>query len=244
MILDVTLKNDAYFLKIHKNFFKNVSTPLSLFQADIPLMDKYSNLGLFHTDEQSFGFGGCFWQEAEDEEYRFYKFCFPKSFNDISMRQALLSIYLATYYVVEQMFYNKEFLTEPVWDDQSLTFVIWNGGEPSCGYAIGGQVYPWFKKRLSSLSDNDLISLNDYVATELNRISNCFFKEDVSCMQVTIELESFFIQVSRGGRWISWKKNRDLNKPEEFDSHNIDFSYDQTLCFTAMVAINTWLREN
>jgi hypothetical protein len=243
MILDVTFKQDAYFLKIHKNFFNNVSTPISLFQADIPLMNRYSNFGLFHTSAQCFGFGGCFWQEMEDKDYILYKFCFPKSFSDISIRQALLSVYLATYYVVEQMFYNKEFFSESIWDDQSLTFVIWNGGEPSSGYAIGGQLYPWFKEKLASLSDDDLFCLNSYVTSELNRVSNYFFKEDVSCGQVTIKRESFFIQVSRNGRWLDWKKNRDIAKPEEFSSHNIDFSYDQTLCFTAIVALNTWLRE-
>jgi hypothetical protein len=243
MILDVTLKQDAYLLKIHKNFFKNVSTPISLFGDDIPLMNKYSNLGLFHTGEQCFGFGGCFWLETEDDNYKLYRFCFPKSLSDISMRQALLSIYLATYYVVEQMFYNKEFFNEDVWSDQSLTFVIFNGGEPSCGYAIGGQLYPWFKEKLASLSEDDLIILNNYVTSELNRVSNYFFKEDLACSQITIKSKSFFIQVGRDGRWLDWKKSRDITKPEEFSSHNIDFSYDQISCFTAIVALNTWLRE-
>lgn len=242
MILDATFKQDAYLLKIHKNFFNNVSAPLSFFQEDSPLMNKYSYLGLFHNDDQSFGFGGCFWQEAREEDYLIYKFNFPKLITALAMRQALLSMHLATYYVVEQMFYNKEFFSESLWDDQSLSFVIFDGKNGS-GHAIGGQLYPWFKKELASLNEQELLDLNEYVRSELNRINNYFFKEDLYYSQITIELESFFIQVNMGGRWLDWKKSRNENKPEEFSSHNIDFSYDQILCFTAIVALNTWLRE-
>ncbi|MFA5886654.1 MAG: hypothetical protein WC863_02630 [Patescibacteria group bacterium] len=244
MILDLILKENTYFLKIHKNFFQNKSAPVALFKIDSPLMEKYSYLGEFHIGGAMFGFGGCFKIQGEENDYIIYKFNFPEKDNDIAMRKMLLTVYLATYYVVEQMFYEKEFFSEAVWDDQALSFVIFDGGYQMGGYSIGGQLYPWFKKRLYSLSDEDLVTLNSYVISELKRVYNYFFKEELSYDQITISRESFFIQVNMSGRWLSWTKNRDADKSERFDLHNIDFHSDQELCFAAIIGINTWLREN
>lgn len=245
MILDVTLKDDAYILKIHKKFFNNVSTPLALFQTNNSLMQKYSHLGIFQIDGMAFGFDGCFKkQPEEDSEYEIYKFDFPTIDSGLAMRKMISTLYLSTYYVVEQMYYNKEFFADSIWDNQSLTFMVFNGGDFRSGYAFGGQVYPWFKMKLNSLSEENISNLNKYVTYELNRIYVYFNREDISYSQVTIGKESFFIEVNMGGRWISWKKSRDLEKQEDFDSHNIDFSSDQELCFAAIIAINTWLRKN
>lgn len=244
MILDVTLKDDAYILKIHKKFFNNVSTPLALFQTNNSLMQKYSNLGIFQIYGMSFGFDDCFKKQSEDSEYAIYKFNFPALDNSLAIRKMILTLYISTYYVVEQMYYNKEFFSDSIWKNQSLSFVVFNGGDNHSGYAFGGQIFPWFKMKLNSLSEENISNLNKYVTSELNRIYNYFNREDISYSQVTIGKESFFIEVNMGGRWISWKKSRDLEKQEDFDSHNIDFSSDQELCFAAIIAINTWLREN
>jgi hypothetical protein len=245
MILDVTLKNEAYFLKINKKFFQNKSTPISLFQTDSPLMKKYSYLGFFHIDNLSFGFNGCFQKQEEDNNYILYRFDFPEINNLIAIRRMLLTIYLSTYYVVETMFYDKEFFSETIWDDQSLSFIVFDGNRKINGYSIGGQIYPWFKKKLSSLDDKQLANLNEYVHFELNRISKYFFSKELSFGQITISKNHFFIQVNIDGRWLSWNENSFItDKPEEFSSHNIDFCSDQELCFAAIIAINTWLREN
>ncbi|HEY5589130.1 MAG TPA: hypothetical protein VIK86_09275 [Candidatus Paceibacterota bacterium] len=245
MILDVILKDDAYILKIHKKFFNNVSTPLALFQTNNPLMQKYSYLGIFQIDGPTFGFDGCFKKQSEDGEYVIYKFDFlTLDNNSLVIRKMIQTLYISTYYVVEQMYYNKEFFSDSIWKNQSLSFVVFNGGENRSGYAFGGQIFPWFKIKLNSLSEENILNLNKYVTSELNRIYNYFNREDIPYSQVTIEKESFFIQVNMGGRWISWKKSRDLEKQEDFNSHNIDFRSDQELCFAAIVAINTWLREN
>lgn len=244
MILDLTLKDKVCLLKIHKNFFLNKSAPIALFKVDNPLTEKYSYLGLFHIDGPAFGFDSCFQKQAEDNNYITYGFNFPEADNRIAIRKMLLTIYLATYYVVETMFYDKEFFSETIWDDQALSFVIFNGGSQMNGYSIGGQLYPWFKKRLNSLNDEDLVSLNQYVSSELKRVSAYFFCQEPSYSQTTIGRDSFFIQVSMNGRWLSWKLSQSMDKQEEFGSHNIDFHSDQELCFIAIVAINTWLREN
>jgi len=244
MILDLILKENTYFLKIHKNFFQNKSAPVALFKIDSPLMEKYSYLGEFCISGAMFGFGGCFKIQGEENDYIIYKFDFPEKDNDVAMRKMLLTVYLATYYVVEQMFYEKEFFSEVVWNDQTLSFVIFDGGYQMSGYSIGGQLYPWFKKRLYSLSDEDLVTLNNYVISELKRVYNYFFKKELFYSQITISRESFFIQVNMGGRWLSWTKKCYADKSEQFDSHNIDFHSDQELCFAAVIAMNTWLREN
>ena len=244
MILDLILRENTYLLKIHKNFFQNKSTPVTLFEIDSPLMEKYSYLGKFYISGITFGLGGCFKLQGEENDYRIYMFDFQEKDNNLARRKMLLTIYLATYYVVEQMYYEKEFFSEMVWDDQALSFVIFNGGHSMNGYSIGGQIYPWFKKRLYSLSDENLAMLNSYVIFEIKRVHNYLFGTELSYSQVTISRESFFIQVNMGGRWLSWKLSRDLNKSEEFDSHNIDFHSDQELCFAAIIAMNTWLREN
>ena len=244
MILDLILKQNSYFLKINKKLLENKSTPLSLFQADVPLMQKYAYLGLFHISPSAFGFDACFKIQKDEGEYLIYEFKFPKRGDEAEMRKMLLTIYLSTYYVVEQMFYDKEFLADSIWEDQSLSFVIFDGGSPTNGYSIGGQLYPWFKKKLFSLCEDDLLKLNEYVISELKRIYSYFRQEELSYAQVTIMRESFFVQVNMGGRWISWKLSRSINKPEEFSSHSIDFHSDQELCFAAIVAMNTWLREN
>lgn len=244
MILDLILKENTYFLKIHKNFFQNKSAPVTLFKIDSPLMEKYSYLGEFYIDGATFGFDGCFKKQGEEGDYTIYAFNFPEKDKDMDMRKMLLTIYLATYYTVEQMFYEKEFFSEAIWEDQSLSFIIFDGGYQAGGYSIGGQLYPWFKTKLHSLSNENLKVLNDYVSSELKRINNYFFKDELSYSQITISKESFFIQVNMNGRWLSWAKNRDMNKPEQFDSHNIDFHSDQELCFAAIIIMNTWLRAN
>lgn len=244
MILDLTLKDKSYLLKIHQNFFQNKSTPLNMFQSDCPLTDKYAYLGKFEIDGQSFGFGGCFKLVSTDTEYSVYCFDFSQKENETAMRLMMMTVYLATYYVVEQMYYEKEYFSEDIWYDQSLSFVIFNGGPDSCGYALGGQIYPWFKKRMLTLSESELSSLKAYIHAELRRVYACFNEDKFSYGQVTITNRSFFVQVSLSGRWLSWSLNRDLEKQEEFSSHNLDFHSDQELCFAAIIAINTWLRNH
>ena len=217
--------------------------PVSLLQAESPLTEKYSHLGLFHVGGPSFGFDGCFQKQEEKNDYIIYQFNFSEANNRIAIRKMMLTIYLATYYVMDAMLYDKEFFAEKIWDDQALSFIIFDGGKETDGYAIGGQLYPWFKKRLNSLSDQELISLNQHVSSELERVS-IYFSQELSYSQVTISRNSFFIQVNMGGRWLSWKLSRFLDKQEEFSSHNIDFHSDQELCFAVIVAMNTWLREN
>ncbi len=244
MILDLILIDETYLLTIHKTFFQNKSVPIALFQANNPLMEKYSYLGLFHIGRPTFGFDGCFQKQEENVDCITYKFNFPKADNRLAIRKMLLTIYLTTYYVVETMFYNKEFFSEIIWEDQAFSFVIFDGGKQTNGYSIGGQLYPWFKKRLNSLNNEDLVNLNQYVSSELNRISMYFSHQELSFSQITINHKSFFIQANAGGRWISWNLSQCLDNKEEFSSHNIDFHLDQVLCFTAIIAINTWLRKN
>ena len=244
MILDLIIKQNTCYLKIHKKFFQNESFPLTSFQIDSPLMQKYSYLGVFHISGAQFGFDGCFQLQKEENDYIVYTFDLPAMDNNMAMRKMLLKVYLATYYVVEQMYYHKEFFSETIWDDQGLTFVIFDGGRLMNGYSIGGQLYPWFKKRLASLTDEGLANINKYVLLELNRIALYLNEKELYFSQVTIRKESFFIEVNINGRWISWHKSRAENKQEDFSSHNIDFRSDQEICFLALIAINTWLREN
>ena len=245
MILDLTLKENTYVLKVNNRFFRNVSTPLALFQIKSPLMQSYLGLGLFSIEGNTFGFDGCFIKISDDDEHAIYIFDFSKLTDSLAIRKMILTIYLSTYYVVEQMLYHKEFVNDSVWNDQSLSFVVFNGGNnnPS-GFAIGGKLYPWFKNKLNFLDEEQINSLNYYVSTEINRIYNLFYGKKFSYGQINITSKSFFIQVSMGGRWISWNKTSDNNEPGDFHSHNIDHSCDQELCFAAITAINTWLREN
>lgn len=245
MILDLVLEENIYWLKIHKNFFQNKSVPVEVFQADCPLTRKYSYLkATFQIGEPTFGFAGCFQKQEEEGDYIIYKFNFPDADNSMAMRQMLLTIYLATYYVVESMYHHKEFFTETIWDDQAFSFIIFDEAGRRGGYSIGGWLYPWFKRKLAALSSDDLRELNQYVLAELKRVSVYFYKQELHYVQVTIAKESFFVQVDTDGRWMDWKRSRDADRPEEFSSHNIDHFCDQMLCFVAIVAINTWLRKN
>jgi len=97
---------------------------------------------------------------------------------------------------------------------------------------------------MQTLSEGELVSLTEYVKLELHRVYAYFNEDKLSYSQVTITKRSFFIQVSMSGRWLSWALNRDLEKQEEFSSHNLDFHSDQELCFAAIIAINTWLRNH
>ena len=242
MIIDLTLIENTYVLKIHKKLFQNVSCPLESFQKENYLMKKYAYLGFFHINGDLFGFDGCFKKDKEADEYISYIFVFPEIKDALMMRKMISTIYLVTYYVVEQMYYAKEFFNETIWNEQSLSFVIFDGDRRS--YAIGGQLYPWFKGRLNSLNKEELSELNEYVGFELNRVSNYFYQRDICYGQINITQQSFFIQVNMNGRWIYWNNSRDLDKQDEFSSHNIDFSSDQELCFSAVVAMNTWLRKH
>ncbi|MEK7496948.1 MAG: hypothetical protein AAB657_03535 [Patescibacteria group bacterium] len=190
-----------------------------------------------------FGLNGCFKKYQESEEYVSYIFTFPQPCDSMIMRQMITTVYLSTYYVVEQMYYYKEFFDDATWHEQTLSFVIFDGGQTNSGYAIGGQIYPWFKQKLESINKNDLAELNNYVSTELNRVHNYIRQKDIYSSQVTITEKLFFIQVASSGRWLEWNRNKSADKKEEFSSHNIDYSSDQELCFAAVIAINTWLKN-
>ncbi|OIO06852.1 hypothetical protein COX68_00855 [Candidatus Falkowbacteria bacterium CG_4_10_14_0_2_um_filter_41_15] len=102
-----------------------------------------------------------FKNKKEENNYVFYTFSFSKQDDSLAMRRMLLTMYLATYYVVEQMFYHREFFSEGIWDDQAFSFVIFDGGGPMNSYSLGGQLYPWFKTKLGGLNDKDLGRLNE-----------------------------------------------------------------------------------
>jgi hypothetical protein len=244
MLLDITIEGNSYLLRLHKKFLENKTSPLSCFQEESPLTDKFSYLGYFQTTRDMFGFDGYFKKESEDAEYTYFRFWFPQAPNTFPvMRQMIITIYLCTYYVLEQVYYAKEFFDTNIWKDQSVSFTIFDGGTTLGGYSIGGQLYPWFKKTIGSLSEKQILDLELYTQTELDRISVYFSKEKIRFGQVTITPTSFFIEVAINGRWIDWSKKRGDDKPEEFSSHNIDFRQDQELCFAAIVIINTWLRK-
>lgn len=239
MILDITLKENAYFLKIHRDFFENKSVPLGLFQEKTELMKRYISLGVFQISKGTLGFNGCLKLQAETEIYRIYKF-------DISvkeMRKFLMTVNLLTYYVLEGMLSKIGFSLSGAWEDQSLSFVILNDERVRGGYAIDGKIFPWFKGTLLCLDDTSLEQLNSYVKSELIRICQQIYQSEFSYGQITIKNDFFFIQVNMDGRWISYSREKTISL-EEFSSHNIDHSFDQELCFTAIIAMNTWLREH
>lgn len=240
MILDVTLKEKSYFLKVHKNFFENKSIPLETFQMKNPLMLDCAYLGTFHISNESLGFDGCLKLYEEDGDYLTYKFDIYRD----ELRRFLVTIHLLNYYVLESMFYKKEFFTDGIWENQSLSFSLLNGGSDRCGYSISGQIYSWFKDQLFLLSDEELKKLNEIIHLQLKELYLYLYKREFSYTQVTIERDSFFIKVDMGGRWISWKRRNVFCEQEAFSSHNMDHACDQGMCFAAIVLINTWLREN
>lgn len=243
MIVDILMINNTIVLYIHKKFFKNQTFPLVAFQGESPLMDSYSQYGTFAIGEGSFGFDRCFKIHENSQDYDIFSF---KRINDkVERRKMMLTIYFITDYVVEQMFYYKEFLEDGIWGDQTLSFIIFNGGQMQNGYSIGGKLYPWFKKRLALLSAEQLGELNTFVKSSLDEFSLIIQGRELHYSQITIENNSFFIVVDSGGRWIHWSGSKDIgDRCGEFSSHNIDFSSDQELCFAAVVLINTWLRTN
>jgi len=50
-----------------------------------------------------------FKNKKEENNYVFYTFSFSKQDDSLAMRRMLLTMYLATYYVVEQMFFTENF---------------------------------------------------------------------------------------------------------------------------------------
>lgn len=237
MLLDIIHNEKAYFLKIHQNFFENKSVPLSVFQEESVLMERYKRLGFFQTTKESLGFNGCLKLQDETKDYRTYKF-------DISceMRPFLMTVNLLTDYVLEQIYLNGEF-KDDIWKDQSLSFTILNGERNRGGYGIGGKIFPWFKGELISLNNDSLINLNLYVKSELTRVCQQIYHKEFSYGHVTIKNDFFFVQVDIDGRWVTYTRKKTISL-EEFSSHNIDHSVDQELCFAAVVAINTFLRNN
>jgi len=244
MILDITLKEKTFILKVNKKLFENKSTPITVFQSECPLMVKYSRYGIFQISGDSLGFDGCFCNRTEDGEYYIYSADFPELLHNEVSRKILMTIYLISNYLVEDMFYYKEFASDNVWEDESLAFVIFDGGSLINGYSIGGKIYPWFKKKMLSLNENELDKLNEYARKEINRVHDYYYKKDITWGQVTIQNNSFYIQVNVNGRWLSWKLDDSLNRKDDYSSHNMDFRADQFLCFATLIAINTWLRNN
>lgn len=241
MILDIRLKDNKYNLILHKKVFENTSTPLDLLQQETPLMEKYGYLGKFSISGELFGFDGCFKKYSEDLDYVYYSFDLQTT-NKESLRKMIITVYVISYYFIEDMHFHKEFFENNIWYNQSLSFVIFNGEKDRCGYSIGGQIYPWFRNKLKNLSETQLIDINKYVSDEISKVSLVVYNKDVYCKQVSIMNETFFIQVNLDGRWINWKSSS--QEKNDFSSHNIDFRQDQEICFASIVLINTWLRNN
>jgi len=219
----------------------------------------YSYLGTFSITGDSLGFGGCMKKTGEDENYLYFIFDFPKQSNKelsfskktviavagddyMILHRFITSIHLLMYYRLETMRCDKILFDTEFWNDQALSFVM-HSSSGSCGYAIGGYMYPWAKKQLASLSKEDLEKLRQYVHEELKRFCLYISGQEAYCEQLNFTNEMWFIQCSMGGRWVSYLKSRDMDKPDEFSSHNIDHSQDQYVLFASIVAMNTFLRE-
>lgn len=243
MLVDVSLINGTVVLTVHKKLFQNKTFPLTTFQTVSPLMEKYSQYGTFAIADGSLGFDRCFQIHESTGDYDI--FSFHQMHSKLSRRKMILTIYLLTEWVTDQMFYYKEFFSDGIWDDQALSFNVFNGGEPRNGYCISGKLYPWFKKQLALLSPEQLLELNAFVQKSLNKVSITIQNRELRYSQLNIKNNSFAIVIDAGGRWIEWSEKRGLDdRCGEFHSHNIDFSSDQELCFIAIVLMNTWLRQN
>ncbi len=253
MMIDLVLQMNDLILKVNKKLLENESFPLTIFQdmSSGYLKHLQVHLGRFCLDKPGFGLDGCFQKVSEDEEYVIYKSSFPEMTSKSAdrpaeywaIRRVLVTTHLLTHDVADLMYYDRQPSDENSWADQGLTLNIMSGGRDSNNFSIGGQIYPWFKRKLHLLDDDNLSNLNEYVLNELNRVHKYLYGEEISYHQISIMRSSFFIQVSMNGRWVAWDNSRKDDKPEEFSSHNIDNSVDQTMCFIGLLAMNTWLRN-
>ncbi|MCR4280375.1 MAG: hypothetical protein NUV82_03060 [Candidatus Komeilibacteria bacterium] len=242
MIFDIILKDSSYFLKIHTHFFENRSFPTRMW-VDSQVVEEVG-MGDFHLDGDSFGLDGCFSKTKQEGDYHLYEVPINQGNGDLRLKKMLQTVHLCTYYCVEGMYYAKEYFDQPVWNDQSLTFNIFRGGQLRNGYSIGGQIYPWLKKKLSQLEAAAVADLRNYIESETQRVYRLQYNRGLPYSQFTIGVSSFFFHVDSDGRWLSWNKNRPMDKPEDFSSHNIDHFVEQYACFIALIALNTWLREH
>lgn len=243
MVFDLTLKENTYFLKIHKNLFINKSAPLVLFAGENQLMEKYSEFGIFQISGVTFGFDGCFRISAEEEDYKIYEYELSKDFSISSLKKMLYTISLTTYFVVDQMFEAKEFFSGKIWKDQALSFVMRNNSGLS-GYAIGGYIYPWLEEQFSSLEEEERVELRNYVVGELKRIYFSILEKDFFLLHVDVEPELFFVEIDGArGKWVCGDLKNGFCDRNEIYSHNIDSFFDQYLCFVSIIAANSWFRK-
>lgn len=245
MILDLTLEENTYFLKIHQKFFQNKTRPLISFQNDKILSPIYSDLGIYHISGKSFGVDGCFKFLKDEDAYLIYYFDFPKNNQGPALRKILLSMCLASSFVADVMYDHKEYYLENYWNDQSISIYFQSPTLKINDYSIGGRLYPWFKKNLFLLNEKELLSINNYVQSEIKRISNFFYNSPFSWSgHVTITKRSFYIQTDVCGQWFSWCQQHQNDIPDNYMSFNMHYHSDQELCFGALAAMNTWLRKN
>lgn len=243
MILDLVLKQNNLFLKIHKRFFENKSAPLSYLQKDTPLMRQYSLFGVFKISGISFGFDGCFKLQKEDNNYLIYRFELPKNLNDLAMRKMILTVHFIHHYIMELMSYKKEFFSETIWTDQSFSFVFGPGAGEIADYSLGGKLYPWFKEKIYSLNDEDLVKINNYVLLETKRIYKHFYEKHLDLIDIRIRQDGFFVAIGANDRWLSWEKGSCVDMPENFGSYGYNIYYSQALSFMVLIIINTFLRK-
>lgn len=256
MIIDITMKNNEFSILVLKKLFTCES--MQVVGPESMLIQKaYADLGTFILPGDALGFEGCMKKVREDEFYTTFSFPFPEQvehMRDFSKKNVLKfsesgsmemnrfigSLYLLFEYCMSMAEYEKNFSEEEL-ADQSF-FV--NFGFQAGKAFVAGHTYPWFWNQMEQLSDAQLVELNNYVLNEMNRFSMWSFGKKCFCEQSNIQRTAWSVQGGMGGLWISSDRYNKRKPHNEFHSHNCDRTVDQRNLFAAVIALNTWLRDN
>lgn len=257
MVIDITLEGNVFHVVIHEKILKHQITQ-SFCIGNRVTQETYSYLPKFELSDTCIGFGGCLKKVKQEGSFHYFRFDLPKrterDFNgskiiDVNGDNRLVfycfidTLHCLMHYPMSVIHYDEEKMSakNPPWKDQSFSFSMYNSGQ---GNPIGGNMYPWAQEKLACLEASGLKALESYIKEEMDRFGEYMNGKAPPYQQINFTRETWFIMCNTGGRWADWeRKNPTIEKLSTFDSHNIDFTTDQWLLFTALVAFNTFLRN-
>ncbi len=257
MVIDITLKGEQFLITVLKSFFQLEQMNFVRIEYSRLISETYAYLGGFHLPGDSLGFEGCMKKTHEDEHYLYFTFPFPiqekrqRSEKEVlafsedgsfEMARFKGSLYLLFEYCLSNAVYEKKIEPSDL-KDQSFTYNFGMTSGQGKAY-VAGNSYSWVQEKFNSLTAAQFGELEKYVSAEMNRFSLYAFGAKIFCEQVNINAGHWFIQGGMNGLWVNSDKHNSPGRPDEFCSHNCDGSIDQNNLFSAVVAMNTWLREH
>ncbi|MDP3836702.1 MAG: hypothetical protein Q8Q67_01215 [bacterium] len=227
MALDLTLRHNAFRLRVSKIILENQS---------LIIREEHLRSSLKHSFffGHKFGLGACFSKCGEDDDFNYY----TTNPIDRGCRETVKQI-IGTYDLLShavQHFINIEsFDCNLLFPDQSFTL------QTSSGNDLSGKLFPWFVQKMTDLDEQQVLRLNHYVRDESSQFYRDWYRSKTE-PKIFILPNSFNIKVEDNAQSLHWTNNQSGGPYRTFSSSGARSAAEQEKNFVAFIHLNTWLR--